>query len=260
MQSLFAGVCFLLCAGQAFAETSVLLLPVQSKGAVDTQRVTRAIEDALAREPGIKVMKAKKSHSHVLSCTASVDNRTLTLDFRYTHDANEERTQLVVAPTEDLTKKLRTEMARILGNESPDLPALQAVMPEKVKQQQSEELAVEPIAKKQRAEKRSRALLIAGVVVAAVGAAGMGTAAYFGSRSVALGGGVNAETPQISTERLQREANMNALGANLGFGVGGGLVALGAALIIADVVLDMQVTPSLSVSTTGASASLTVPF
>lgn len=260
MQSLFAGLCFLLFAGQAFADTSVLLLPVQSKGAVDTQRVNRAIEDALSHEPGVKVIKARKSHSHVLSCVVSADNRTLTLDFRYSHEGSEERTQIVVAPTEDLTKKLRAEMARILGNESMDLPALQAVMPEKVKQQQTDDVAVEPIAKKPRQEKRSRALLIAGAVLAGVGAASLGTAAYFGSKSATLGGSLTAETPQIPAERIQRDANENGLIANLGFGVGGGVLALGAALIIADVVLDLRVKPSLSVSTTGASASLTVPF
>jgi hypothetical protein len=298
MRRFLFAVCVCSAPGLAFADGSVAVLPLQSKGGVEpavVQKAEHALEEAIAEQQDVKAIlptalrkKAKEAPEAVAAqCGASAAclaaygkrvqatqvlfgiiaaaGRTVTLDFLLVasaDDTQQQKTQITVGPAEDVRLKLKAEIARVLGAEVAEMPALQAVMPTKKHQEDEATPALEPIrpATAAEPERRARTLLYLGIVAAAVGAGGLATGAYFGATSRRLGASVNAQTPQTRVSQLEASANQDALIANLGFGIGGGLVALGAALIVLDVVLDLRVKPTLSVSQTGAAASLVLPW
>jgi hypothetical protein len=112
---------------------------------------------------------------------------------------------------------------------------------------------------------RSYALTYVGIAVAALGAGGLGTGAYFGvhSRSVVepieygTGG-----TRQLDADQMKSDSDASVTIANILFGVGGGLAAVGAGLIVLDLALghdDDARSPaaSLTVGAAGPGATLT---
>lgn len=293
MRWLVVATC-ILCAGPALAaQTSVAILPLQAKSGDATlvSKASRALEDAAEAHADVKAVTAKALRkrgkdtpesivdkcagapvclaaygrsvetTQVLYGAATVNNRTVSINFVLVGSATATviaETQLSIGAGEEMKQTFAAEIARVLGQEAAEMPALQAVMPAKRQAQQETAIPIEtPSA---RPEKRSRALLYTGIVIAVVGAAGLGTAAYFGSESLRLGGSVNGDTPQVMTDQLERDANQDALIANLGFGIGGGMVALGATLIILDVIFELKTKATLSVSQNGAAASVVIPW
>ncbi len=109
---------------------------------------------------------------------------------------------------------------------------------------------IKPISKRP----RPRPLLWTGVTLAAVGAVGLGVGTFFGVSGLMTGGQVTDQTPQTTTATLEQQANTQLLLANVITPIGGGVAAVGLALIIVDIVLDLRGKPSTHVSANGAAA------
>ncbi|MCC6809302.1 MAG: hypothetical protein IT381_17875 [Deltaproteobacteria bacterium] len=272
-------------AGSAGAESTLAVLPLQTKGAVDSavvQKLAHALDEALATQTELKVFSGKALHKKIgdpscgtdAACLGALGRKAQTaqvllgiigaggkkIDFHLvasTEGTLVQRTE-VALDGDDPKQQLKDAIGRVLATDAAEMPALQAVMPTKKKSAESAEPALEPVAVGP--AKRSRALLIVGIALAAVGAGGMATGAYFGVRHDQLGASVSDTTTQTAMARIERDANQAGLIANLGMGIGGGFVVAGVALIVLDVVFDMRAKATLNVSSNGASAGVVLPW
>jgi hypothetical protein len=109
---------------------------------------------------------------------------------------------------------------------------------------------------------RSRVLTYVGIAVAGLGAGGLGTGAFFGARSRSLADSIDrgaGGTTQLDARRIQEDSDAAVNLANIMFGVGGGLVAVGAGLIVYDLAIGGDNAPSTSITIGdgGAAATLT---
>jgi hypothetical protein len=112
----------------------------------------------------------------------------------------------------------------------------------------------------------SRALTYTGIAVAGLGVAALGVGGYFGMTSSSTVDSIEYGpdgTTQLKAKDIESDANDQASMANLMFGVGGGLVGVGALLVALDLfVLDGGSTPetSVSVGANAAAATFTWKF
>jgi hypothetical protein len=274
------------------ADTSLAVLPLLGKDPAAVQKLTIALDEALAERTDVRILNLKSQPKRTQSspeqvaaqcgakaaCLASYGKKvqatqvlfgvvsmtggTLMIDFLLVASANaseSQKSQVTFSSAEDAKQKMKVEIARVLGLDAVEMPALQAVMPAK---KQSEIAADEqfPLEAPVAPHKRSRALLYGGIAAAALGVGGLVSGLYFGSESSRLGGSVTQETPQPQVLQLENDANRNALLANVLLPLGGGLLAIGAALIVLDTVFELRAKPTLTVSPTGASAGVVMPW
>ncbi len=109
----------------------------------------------------------------------------------------------------------------------------------------------------------SRVLTYTGIGVAGLGVAALGVGAYFGMQSASTVDSIEygaGGTTQREAQTLEKDANDQAGMANLMFGVGGGLVAAGAALVVIDLFILDGGGPETSVRVGSESAAAAVTW
>ena len=207
----------------------------------------------------------------VLFGLASADGKGVSVDFFLVSSldgATVQRVTVAYPAGSDVRKITQENAPRLVSTELADMPALQAIAPIKKRQSatapaeitaapDSEVPLFSPLQRHAEIEKpqpRSRALLWTGVALAIVGAAGIGAGIYFGVTVLGIkDAGNKPDLPQTAVPAQETRLKDSALYANIGFGAGAAVLAVGAALIATDIVFDARSKATLTVTGQGAS-------